>query len=300
MADRIEAMSVLVTVVETGSLSAASRRLGMPLATVSRKISELETHLGTRLFNRSSRRLSLTDAGQDYVAACRRILEAVSEAELAVSGEFNAPRGNLVITAPIVFGRLHVLPVVMAFLKAYPEVDVRLVQLDRVVNLLDENVDLAVRIGVLPDSNLMVRRVGEVRRVLCGSPGYLARSGVPERPEDLHAHDCVTSENLMSPAVWTFRAGRSERTVPIRSRLVVNTAEAAIEAAVAGLGLTRVLSYQVADAVASGRLVIVLEAFEPDPWPVSLLFRSQGPMPQKLRAFLDFASARLKAALTAG
>lgn len=300
MADRFKAMSVLLTVVDAGSLSAASRRLGMPLATVSRKISELEAHLRTRLFTRSSRKLSLTDAGQAYVTACRRILEAVSEAEQTVAGEFSAPRGNLVITAPFVFGRLHVLPIVTQFLKAYPEIDIRLVQLDRVVNLLEENVDLAVRIGVLPDSSLIVRRVGEVRRVLCASPGYLARHGVPERPEDLRAHDCVTAENLMSPSAWTFRSGRSERTVQVHSRLAVNTAESAIEAAIAGLGLTRVLFYQVAEAVASGRLVLALEAFEPDPWPVSLLYRSQGPVPQKVRTFLDFAAPRLKAALKAG
>jgi len=297
MSDRLEAMSVLLTVVEAGSLSAASRRLAMPLATVSRKVTELEAHLKTSLFIRSRRGLSLTDAGQGYVAACRRILEDLSEAEQAVSGEFRVPRGNLVITAPIVFGRLHVLPIIMEFLKGYPEIDIRLLQIDRLVDLLDEHVDLAIRIGELPDSSMVARRVGEIRRVLCGSPDYFARRGYPERLEDLRSHDCITFDVLMSPAEWSFKAIKSDRLIPIQSRLVVNTAEAAIQAAAAGLGLTRVLSYQIAEAVASGRLILALEEFEPDPWPVNLLYASQRPVPQKLRAFLDFAGPRLKAAL---
>ena len=162
--DRLESMSILVSAVEAGSLSAASRRLGTPLATVSRKVSELEAYLGTRLLNRSSRRLTLTDAGRSYVAACKRILDDVGEAERSASGEYSAPRGDLVITAPIVFGRLHVLPVVSEFLKAYPEIDIRMVLADRVVNLFEDNVDLAVRIGELPDSSLVATRVGAILR----------------------------------------------------------------------------------------------------------------------------------------
>lgn len=297
MSDRLEAMSVLLTVVEKGSLSAASRHLGVPLATVSRKISELEAHLKTRLFDRSGRGLSLTEAGRGYVAACRRIIEEISEAEQAVSGEFSAPKGNLVITAPIVFGRLHVLPIIVQFLKVYPDIDIRLLQLDRLVHLLEEHVDLAVRIGELPDSTMIARRVGEIRQVLCGSPDYFARNGFPDRLEDLRTHDCITFEDIMSPAAWNFKAGKLEKVIPIHSRLVVNTAEAAIQSAIAGLGVTRVLSYQIAEAVASGRLVLALEVFEPAPWPVNLLYRSQSPVPQKLRAFLDFAGPRLKAVL---
>jgi DNA-binding transcriptional LysR family regulator len=297
MPDRLEAMSVLLTVVEAGSLSAASRRLGIPLATVSRKVSELEAHLKARLFTRSRRGLSLTDVGQSYVEACRRILEDISEAEQTASGEFTTPRGNLVITAPIVFGRLHVLPIVTQFLAVYPDIDIRLLQVDRVVNLVEENVDLAVRIGELPDSSMIARRVGAVRRVLCGSPDYFGRHGYPKRPEDLSSLQCITFENLMSPAEWTFKAGKSDRSIPIHSQLVVNTAEAAIQAAIAGLGVTRVLSYQIAEAVAAGRLVMALEKFEPPPWPVNLLYRAQGSVPQKQRAFLDFAAPRLKAVL---
>jgi DNA-binding transcriptional LysR family regulator len=296
--DRLDAMSVLLAVVETGSLSAASRQIGMPLATVSRRISELEGYLGTRLINRSSRRIALTEAGHSYVESCRRILEQVTEAEQAAQGEFRVPRGHLVITTPVVFGRLHVLPIVVEFLKMYPEISIRIVQMDRVINLLEEHVDLAVRIAELPDSSLVARRVGEIRRVLCASPAYFAQRGGPKRPEDLSNHDCVTFENLASSTIWTFRDGQSEVSVPVSSRLVVNTAEAAIDAAIAGGGITRVLSYQIADAIAAGTLVTCLETFELKPWPVSLVHTGQGPLPLKLRTFLDFATPRLKAKLT--
>ena len=298
MVDRLEAMSILLMVSEAGSFSAASRRLGVPLATVSRKVTDLEEHLKTRLINRSSRKLTLTDAGHSYVAACRRILEDVDEAERAASGEYRLPKGDLVITAPIVFGRLHVLPVAVEFLKAYPAIDIRLVLADRVIDLLEDRVDIAVRIGALPDSSLVARRVGEIRRVVCASPAYLAVRGVPVSPEALKSHDCVTFENLVSPHSWSFASGKSDLVVPIRSRLSVNTAEAAIDAAITGMGVTRVLSYQVADAIAAGTLRIILEAFEPAPWPVNLVHVGQGLLPLKVRAFLDFAAPRLKARLS--
>jgi DNA-binding transcriptional LysR family regulator len=295
--DRLESMSILVTAVEAGSLSAASRRLGRPLATVSRKVAELEAHLRTRLLNRSSRRLTLTDAGQSYVAACRQILEQIEEAERGASGEYSAPKGDLVITAPVVFGRLHVLPVATAFLQAYPDIDIRLVLADRLVNLLEEHADLAVRIGELPDSSLIAMRLGEIRRVICGSPAYFAAHGMAKTPDELGTHQCITFQGLMSPERWTFGGGRTETSVRIHSRLVVNTAEAAIDAAVAGLGITRVLSYQAAQALRDGALVIALAAFEPSPWPVHLVFTGGGPSPLKLRAFLDFGAPRLKARL---
>jgi DNA-binding transcriptional LysR family regulator len=298
MADRLEAMSMLLAVTDAGSFSAASRRLGVPLATISRKIADLERHLNARLINRSSRRLTLTDAGDAYVAACRRILEEVDEAERAASGEYRSPRGNLVITAPIVFGRLHVLPVTVEFLKAYPEIDIRLVLADRVLDFLAERVDVAVRLGALPDSSLIARRVAKIRRVVCGSPAYLAARGVPESPQDLGSHDCITFESLVSPAAWSFASGPSEIVARVRSRLSVNTAEAAIDAAIAGMGITRVLSYQIADAVAAGLLEVVLEGFEPAAWPVSLVYAGEGLLPLKVRAFLDFAAPRLKTRLT--
>jgi DNA-binding transcriptional LysR family regulator len=295
--DRLESMSTLLAAVEAGSLSAASRKLGMPLATVSRKVSELEAHLRTRLVNRTSRRLTLTDAGRSYLVACKRILEEIGEAERAAAGEYVAPRGDLTVTAPIVFGRLHVLPVVIAFLAAYPDVDIRLALSDRVVNLQEDDIDLAVRIGELPDSSLVATRVGAIRQVVCGSPAYLARRGTPKTPGDLRAHDCISFEGLTSPAGWKFAVGKSTVTVAIRSRLVVNTAEAAIDAATAGVGVARVLSYQVAGALRAGTLTLVLRKFERPPVPVSLVHAGQGLLPLKLRAFLDFAAPLLKARL---
>jgi DNA-binding transcriptional LysR family regulator len=293
--DRLASMSILVTAVEEGSLSAAARRLRTPLATVSRKVSELEAHLKTRLLHRSSRQLALTDAGRAYVEACRRILEDVGEAERAASGEYGAPKGELIVTAPIVFGRLHVLPIVTDFLKAFTDIDIRLVLADRVLNLVEDHVDLAVRIGTLPDSSLVATRVGSIRQVVCGSPAYFADRGTPQSPADLRSHDCITFEGLMSTHAWTFSTGKSDAAVAIRSRLTLNTAEAAIDAAMAGVGIARVLSYQCANAVAAGALTVVLKSFEPAPWPVSLVYAGQRFLPLKLRAFLDFAAPRLKA-----
>ncbi|RWB68259.1 MAG: LysR family transcriptional regulator [Mesorhizobium sp.] len=292
--DRLDAMSLFVATVEAGSLSAAAKRAGVPLATVSRKLSELEKHLGTRLLNRSTRRLALTDAGQSYLAACRRILDEVNEAERTAAGEYSSPTGELVITAPVVFGRLHVLPVITDFLAVYPQVDVRLTLSDRITQLVEEHIDLALRIGELPDSAMVAIRVGSIRRIVCASPAYLASHGTPEKPSELAGHNCVTFEGLAAPATWSFGAGKAETTVPVRSRLQVNTAEAAIDAAIAGLGLTKVLSYQADAGVRAGALRVVLEPFEPPPWPVSLVHAGQGRLPMKLRAFLDFAAPRLK------
>ncbi len=295
--DRLDAMSVVVAVGEGGSLSAAARRLEMPLPTVSRKISDLEAHLNTRLFNRSTRRLTLTDSGEGYLLACKRILEDVAEAERAAGGEFSTPKGDLVISAPIVFGRLHVLPTITAFLEAYPEVHVRLVQGDRLINLLEDHVDVAVRIGELADSTLIATRCGSTRRVVCASPGYLAECGTPKHPTELASHAVIAFEGLTSADSWVFRADRSDVSVPIRPKLFVNTAEAAIDAAIAGVGLTRVLSYQIEHALKAGALVTALQAFESAPAPISLVYPSQRRLPLKVRAFLDFAAPRLRARL---
>ena len=290
----VEAMSILLSVVDAGSLSAAARRLNVPLPTVSRKLSELETHLNTRLLHRTTRQLSLTEAGATYVAACRRILEEIGEAERVVTGEFAAPRGELVVTAPVVFGRLHIVPVVAQFLAAYPEIDIRLVLTDRVVHMMDEQIDVAVRIGELPDSAMMATNVGVVRRVVCASPAYLARHPAPARPQDLATHNCISFEVLESTRAWVFGSGKSALSVPVVSRLAVNTAEGAIAAAMLGVGLVRVLSYQVADAVREQALSVVLEPYETAPLPVSLVHKGQTPLPLKLRVFLDFVAPRLR------
>ena len=299
--DRFDAMAVLLQVIEEGSLSAAGRKMGVPLTTVSRKISDLESHLGARLLVRSNRRITLTEAGQSYVAACKRILGAVADAEMAASGAFSAARGELTITAPLVFGRLHVLPVVTEFLQAYPDIDVRVALADGVLHLQDDHIDAALRIGTLPNSGLKAIRLGSVRRVVCASPAYFATHGTPVAPENLSDHQCVTFTGIGNhdPNRWTLNVDGVERSIRVRSRLAVNTAEAAIEASIAGLGLTRVLSYQMAAAQQAGLLVTALEPFEPPAAPVNLVFDGQGALPLKLRAFLDFARPRLRERLTA-
>ena len=297
--DRFDAMALFAAAADAGSFSAAGRRLGVPLPTISRKVAELEAHLNTRLLVRSTRRLALTDAGATYLAACRQILEQVGEAEAIAAGEFHAPRGELVLTAPIAFGRLHVLPIVNAFLAAYPQIAVRLTLADRNLHLVDEHIDAALRIGRLEDSRLVALRVGGVRHVVCASPAYLARRGKPRTPADLARHDTVSFESLSASQAWHFapRDGRRPESVTVRPRLAVNTAEAAIDAAIAGVGLTKVLSYQAAGAVADGHLVLVLRAYEPEPIPVNLLYTDPKRLPLKTRSFVDFAAPRLRKAL---
>jgi DNA-binding transcriptional LysR family regulator len=297
MVDRFEAMSILLLAVEKGSFTAAAKALGMPLPTVSRKIGELEAHLGVRLLTRTTRRLSLTDAGAAYLGAARRILEDVEEAERTAAGEFSAPRGELIVTAPVLFGRLHLLPVVADFLGAYPEINVRMILSDRNLQLADEHVDLAVRIGPLPDSSLVATPVGAIRQVVCASPAFLAEHGQPERPEDLAALPCVTFDFLSPSIAWRFRGGGRAGVIeaPVRPRLSVSTAEAAVWAAEQGVGVTRVVHYQCADALKRGTLRILLADFEPEPLPVNLLHAPRSTMPLKMRTFLDFAAPRLRA-----
>lgn len=227
--DRLDAMTIYAAIVDAGSLSAAARRLNTPLATVSRKLAELEAHLGTRLITRSTRKLVLTDAGRDYLVACRQILEQVEEAEQAAAGAYAQVRGQLVIAAPIVFGRLHVVPVVAAFLELHPEVDVQLRLGDRNVHLIEEHIDLALRIGALPDSNLVATQLGTIRRVVCASPAYLARFGTPATPDELVAHRCISFNGLDAASAWTFTDQAGEkRQVAVRSRLAETTAAASI------------------------------------------------------------------------
>lgn len=298
--DRFDAMKTLIAAIDGGSLSAASRTLGMPLTTVSRKVSELEAHLRTQLVVRTSRKLELTEAGRAYVAASRRILDEVDDAERAATGEYRTPRGHLTITASIMFGRLHVEPAVLAFLKAYPDITVRLVLADHVVDLVDDHVDVAIRVGRLPDSNMIATRLGAVRWVTCASPAYLAARGTPQTPQALEAegHDCIMFEGLYSNDVWRFGRGKQTLDLPIRPRFAVNTADAAIAAAISSAGVTRVLSYQISAPVAADALRVILAPFEPEPLPVHIVYAGQALLPLKLRAFLDFAAPRLKAALS--
>jgi len=202
--DRLEAMSILLATAETGSLSAAGRRLGKPLTTISRKVSELEAHLNVRLLNRSGRKLTLTDTGRSYAEASKRILEDVREAERTATGEYAEPKGDLVITASLILGRQYVLPIVAEFLKVNPGINVQLVLANRIVNVMEEQIDLAIRVSNSPDSSLIAIHLGSTRRVVCGSPAYFRTHGIPGAPADLLAHDCVTIGGFMSPSTWTF------------------------------------------------------------------------------------------------
>jgi DNA-binding transcriptional LysR family regulator len=298
--DRFDAMAIFVASIEGGSFSAAGRKLGIPLPTVSRKVADLEARLKTRLLVRSTRKLALTEAGAVYLSACRRILDEVEEAEARASGEYHVPRGDLSLTAPIVFGRLHVVPIVNEFLARFAEINVRMTLSDRNVDLIDDHIDMAVRIGELPDSGLIATRVGSVRRVVCGSPAYFAVHGEPAVPDDLADHPCVTFSATPAGAPWAFRGrGRQAKLVTPLCRLQINTAEAAIDAAIAGIGLTNVLSYQAAPAVGESKLKIVLRDFEPSPIPIHLLHAHQGPLPLKMRRFLEFAAPRLRRSVLA-
>lgn len=297
--DRLEAMSIVLLTVEKGSLTAAAKALNMPLPTISRKVSQLEAHLGTKLLQRSTRKLTLTDAGQNYVEGVKRIMEEIEEVERTASGEYTTPRGELVLTAPVLFGQMYILPIVTDFLAAYPEINVRLLLSDQNLHLYDEHVDMAVRLGALPDSTMIATRVGSMDTLVCASPELLAVHGVPKHPRELEKFPCVI---FAGPATtsWSFRDPASEREfgVNIIPRLSVTTAEAAVQAALRRTGLTRVYRYHCADALRAGTLVHVLQDFDVEPIPVHLVHAARGLLPQKMRVFLDFAASQLRAALS--
>ncbi len=292
--DRFDAMSVLLAVVDAGSLSAGARRLQAPLATVSRKVSDLEKHLGARLVLRTRRGLSLTDEGRNYVAASRRILDELDAAERQASGDYGALRGGLHVTAPVAFGERHVLPIALEFLKEQPEIDMRLTLTDRQISLADEHVDVALRIGHLADSALIATRVGAVRRIVCASPDYLTRRGVPPDPDDLVHHDGISFQGFATAPEVRYRRDGTVFNVEPRPRLAVNTTEAAIQAAVSGIGVIRVLSYQVAAQLRSRALQEILVEFAPEPLPVNVVYGPADPLPTKVRCFLDWITPRLR------
>jgi DNA-binding transcriptional LysR family regulator len=292
--DRLEAMSIVLAVAEAGSLSAAARRLNTPVATASRKITEFEDHLRAKLFDRSARRLTLTDSGLSYVEALKQILADLSEADRAAAGEYTKPTGELIVTAPVVFGRVHLIPILAEFLRAYPDIDIRLVLVDRILSLPEDHVDLALRVGTLPDSRLIALRLGTIRRVVCVSPAYLEARGTPRTPDDLAAHDCIIHEGF---DVWKFMRDGAEVAITVQPRLVISNVEAACDAARAGIGLTQGFSYHVEAAVEAGTLTTVLDEFQLPRWPVSFVYAAGRFMPIKLRAFLDFAAPRLRARL---
>ena len=296
--DRLEAMAMLVSSVEEGSLSAAARKLRIPVATLTRHVNDLEAGVGTKLLVRTTRKLLLTDAGADYVAAARRILEQVDEQERRAAGEFTNPRGELVVTTPVQVARLKVLPVINQFLTQFPEIRIQLLQSDRNIDLVDAHADVAIRIGRLGDSSLVATRVGMLRVVVVASPQLLKQHGVPRTPEDLRAYPRVVFDSpLLSP--WRFRhPGANEiHVVSETPRLLVSSPDAAADAAIDGVGATLLLERDVAEAVRARKLRFILQQFEVDPIPVHLVHLSRDMMPVKLRRFIDFAAPKLREAL---
>lgn len=291
--DRLDAIALFAAVAECGGFVAAARKLGRSPAAVSRAIMALEEQLGQRLFNRTTRALSLTEAGEKLLERGRRLLADYDDIADAVQGG-DAPRGVLTLTAPVMFGRLHIMPIVRDFLRDFPGIDVNLLLFDRVVPLVDEGVDLGLRIGRLPDSSLIASRVGAVRRVLVAAPDYLARAGLPRNPDELADHAFISTYGIAaSPSHWSLGA-EEERMVRFRPRLTVNSVDAALDAAVSGLGIVRLFSYQVEDNVARGRLVRILPDFEPPASPIHLV-RPPGRAPRKVTLFIERAAATLRA-----
>jgi len=293
--DRLQAMTTFVAVVDSGGFASAARKLNLSPPVVTRAVAELEERLGLRLLTRTTRIVRVTDAGARFAEDCRRILGDIEEAETAATGTHAAPRGTLTLTAPVLFGHLYVAPILVDYLQRYPEVEAQCLFLDRVVNVVEEGIDVAVRIGELPDSSLQATRVGRVRRVLVASPAYLKARGVPLRPEALTEHTIVSASAVTPVSEWRFNdAGRSllQRLHP---RMRTTTNDSAIAAAVAGLGITRLLSYQVAAHLKTGALHILLEDFEGAPLPVHVVHHEGRRATQKVRSFIDLAVETLRA-----
>jgi DNA-binding transcriptional LysR family regulator len=289
-------MTVLLAVVEAGSISAGSRKLNAPLPSVSRKVAELERHLGTRLLIRTSRNVQLTDAGRDYVAAARQIIAQLEDAERQASGEYQAPRGALTITMPVEFGRRYVMPIALDFLEAHGDISLNILSVDRPMQLMDEHVDIGVRLGKLADSSLYAVRVGEFRTVTCASPAYLKRHGTPASPEELEQHDGVVFDALAN-VWWDYATSSKGHSNGPRPRLRVNTAGAAVNAALRGVGVTRLLDFMVADELRSGTLVRLFPDDSSSAIPVHMIYPNQGLLPVKVRAFLDWTVPRLRTEL---
>ncbi len=288
--DRLDAMQAFLAVAELGSFAEAARRLRLSPAAVTRAVAQLEEQLGVMLLARTTRSVRLTERGALYRETCRRVLEDLDEGEKRVRGEDAAPRGTLTVAAPLAFGRLHVLPVVIGLLREQPALSIRLTLSDRIVSLVEEGVDIAVRIGALTDSALIAVRIGEVRRLLAASPGYLARRGVRTTLPELAQHDLIAFESIASTDEWHI----GETSLRLEPRLWANSADAAVAAAEAGLGITRALSYQLRAALAAGRLVAVLPEHDPPPDPIHLVYPARRQGSANVAAFLAAARAHFR------
>jgi DNA-binding transcriptional LysR family regulator len=298
--DKLRAMATFVRIVEGGSLTAAAAALDVSAPSVVRLLASLERSLDVRLLNRTTRRIALTGEGRDYYERCKRILAEVEEAEAAAGNRRGAPRGELRVTAPVLFGRMHFAPLAGEFTRRHRGVSIDLLLVDRVVNLLDEGLDVGVRIAELPDSSLVAAPVGELRRVVCASPRYLARAGTPRTPQDLRGHACIRFAGLGATHEWRFRDGTRQVDVPVSGPLSGNQADALVEACGDGLGVGMFLSYQVAPLVAAGRLKLLLADYWPPPVPVSIVYPHAKLLPARTRLFVDWMRERLPARIGSG
>ena len=292
--DRLQTMGVFVAVAEEAGFAPAARRLNMSPPTVTRAVSELETRLGCRLLHRTTRLVRLTEAGERYLADCRRILGEIEDADRQAAGLHAAPRGLVTVTASVVFGRVILTPMLLDLLERYPEIEVSTLFVDRVVHLVDEGIDVAIRIAELPDSTLTATRVGSVRRVLCAAPGYLAARGRPDTPAELAEHELINFVNMTRGGDWDLWQDGKPLNVRPSSRLVMNIADAAIDAAVSGRGITRVLSYMIAPHLADGRLEVVLADYEPPAVPIHVVHKEAGQASARVRAVVDHLVQRLR------
>lgn len=291
--DKLRALRTFVAIADAGSLTAAARVLGSSLPAVVRLLAALEGELGVRLFQRTTRRVTLTEAGRRYLERCRQLETLLEEAEAELRAEQTEPRGTLSVTAPVLFGTRHVASGVTAFVQRHREVRVELLLLDRVVSLVDEGIDVGVRIGELTDSSLIARPVSTLRRLTVASPAYLKRSGTPLHPRELRAHNCIT--RLDAPGGWTFLIDGKPGRVPVQGNLRVNQTAVAAEACVAGLGIGNFLAYQVARELAAGELHILLPSFELPPRPIHIVYPEARLLPARTRAFVAFLLAHLQA-----
>ena len=292
--DKLREMEVLVAIIDRGNFTAASEKLGMSPAAVSRTVSTLEARLGTQLLARTTRSVRATDAGMAYVEACRKVLDTISDAESTIAADAANPVGTLTVSAPVLFGQRFVAPLVNAYALRYPEVSVNAIYLDRTTRLLEEGVDVAIRIGHLGDSATYAVRLGQVRRQTFASPAYLAEHGEPAHPGELIDHHCVSFTGVSQPLEWAFYENGAKLPVRIQPRMIVNLAPAAISAATSGVGITQLLSYQAAPEVASGDLVPILRAYEPESMPVNLLHIERRGKSGKIRSFVEFVTGTLR------
>ncbi len=293
--DKFETMRVFVAAAECQSFVAASRKLDLSPPAVTRSIAQLEHALGVRLFNRTTRHVRLTDSGVRFFDDTKRILEDLEQAEAAASGSYTTPKGVLSVTAPVLFGQIHIAPILTEYLQQNAEVEVRALFYDRVGNILDEGLDVAIRIGPLKDSNMFATQVGSIQKVVCGSPDYFKKYGTPDTPNDLTDHEIILASTAESSTTWQFKSSGGKVAVKLFPRLHCNQNGAAIEAAKQNFGITRLMSYQVGEEIRAGNLVRILRDYEPDSLPVNIIHLEGRQANAKIRSFIDLAVARLRA-----